>query len=97
MESKISEILNEMEDCLTIEQQKKLQQVLIAKLCENRQRTEPIKNFDYQKLFLDAKKIEGCSERTLIYYGTTLTHFFSVVNEPMRKISTDRIREYLAD
>lgn len=97
MESKISEILNEMEDCLTIEQQKKLQQVLVAKLCENRQRTEPIKNSDYQKLFLDAKKIEGCSERTLLYYGTTLTHFFGEVTEPMRKISTDRIREYLAD
>ena len=97
MENKISEILNEMEDCLTIEQQKKLQQVLIAKLCENRQRTEPIKNSDYQKLFLDAKKIEGCSERTLLYYGTTLTHFFGKVTEPMRKISTDRIREYLSD
>lgn len=97
METKIGEILDEMAEYLTIEQQKKLQQVLIARLSENRQRTDPVNNADYQQLFLDAKKIEGCSERTLLYYGTTLSHFFGVVNEPIRKISTERIRTYLAD
>lgn len=39
MENKIGEILNEMAEYLTIAQQKKLQQVLLSKLCENRQRT----------------------------------------------------------
>lgn len=97
MENKIGEILNEMAEYLTVAQQKKLQQVLLSKLCENRQRTETIHNAEYQQLFLDAKKIEGCSERTLLYYGTTLTHFFSVVKDPVRKISTEEIRSYLAD
>ena len=32
----INEILNEMEDFLSIEQQKRLQQVLLKKLSENR-------------------------------------------------------------
>ncbi len=97
MESKINEILNEMAEYLSAEQQKKLQQVLIAKLAENRQKTDPATNEDYKTLYLNAKKIEGCSERTIIYYGTTLDHFFSVVNEPARRITTERIRAYLAD
>ncbi len=97
MENVISEILNEMAECLTAEQQKKLQQVLLAKLSENRRKVIPAANSDYKQLFLDAKKIEGCSERTLIYYGTTLDHFFSSVTDPVRKISTEQIRCYLAD
>lgn len=97
MESKIKEILNEMAEYLSAEQQKKLQQVLIVKLSENRPKTVPATNEDYKKLFLNAKKIEGCSERTLIYYGTTLDHFFSVIKEPARRISTETIRGYLAD
>lgn len=97
MESKIKEILNEMAEYLSAEQQKKLQQVLIVKLSENRQKAVPATNEDYKKLFLNAKKIEGCSERTLIYYGTTLDHFFSVIKEPARRISTETIRGYLAD
>ena len=96
MESKIKEILNEMAEYLSAEQQKKLQQVLIVKLSENRQKAVPATNEDYKKLFLNAKKIEGCSERTLIYYGTTLDHFFSVIKEPARRISTETIRGRLS-
>ena len=97
MERKINEILNEMAEYLSAEQQKKLQLVLIAKLSENRQKSEPATNEDYKTLYLNAKKIEGCSERTIIYYGTTLDHFFSVVKESVRKVTTERIRAYLAD
>lgn len=97
MENKISEILNEMADYLSVEQQKRLQQVLLSKLCENRQISKAVSNADYQKLFLDAKKIEGCSERTLLYYGATLSHFFNTITESARKISTEQIRSYLAD
>ena len=97
MENIIVEIMNEMADCLSAEQQKKLQQVLTAKLAENRPNPVPATNDDYKKLFLNAKKIEGCSERTLLYYGTTLTRFFSSIEDPARKITTEQIRSYLAD
>ena len=97
MENVIQEILNEMADLLSIEQEKKLQQVLISKLSENARRQEPATNREYENLFLDAKKIEGCSERTLQYYKTTLDHFFLTVQEPARRITTERIRAYLAD
>ena len=97
MENKINEILNEMADYLSAEQQKKLQQVLIEKLSENRERSIPASNDDYTRLFLNAKKIEGCSERTILYYQATLNHFFASINAPARRISTEQIRAYLAD
>jgi integrase/recombinase XerD len=48
-------------------------------------------------MFLDAKKIEGCSARTLQYYKATLEHLFEKVATPVRKITTEEIRHYLVD
>jgi integrase/recombinase XerD len=97
METKIKEILNEMADYLDVDNQKRLQQVLIKKLCDNQQKPQVATNEEYLELFLSSKKIEGCSERTLSYYGTTLEHFFNTTTEPARKITTEQIRIYLAD
>ena len=54
-----------------------------------------IANAEYVKLFLDAKKIEGCSERTLQYYRTTVEQMLQKITTPIRKITTDEIRAYL--
>lgn len=97
MENTITEIMNEMAEYLSAEQQKKLQQVLLSRLSENKSKASPATNDDYKLLFLNAKKIEGCSERTLLFYGTTLNHFFSTISDPARRISTEQIRAYLAD
>ena len=97
MEAKINEILNAMADYLDVEQQKRLQQVLVKTLTGNRPQAEIICNAQYQTMFLDAKKIEGCSVRTLLYYESTLTAFFSTVTTPVRRISTEQIRGYLSD
>lgn len=97
MEKAINEILNEMTEYLNAEQQRILQKVLVEKLSENKSATEKATNADYQQFFLDAKKVEGCSLRTLLYYGSTLSHFFSIIRDPVRRISTEQIRRYLAD
>lgn len=97
MEKAITEVLDEMSEALTADQLRKLQQVLLRKFCENRPKAETTSNAAYQKMFLDAKKVEGCSARTLSYYNTTLTQFFDTVSDPVRRISTERIRAYLAD
>ena len=65
MENIIYEILNEMADYLNIDQQKKLQQVLVKKLADNKPTYETVSNGQYRQMFLDAKKIEGCSARTI--------------------------------
>ncbi len=97
MENLINDILSEMAGYLNAEQQRALQKVLINKLAENKSNFNTATNADYQQLFLDAKKVEGCSLRTLLYYGTTLTHFFKTIKDPARCISTEQIRKYLAD
>jgi integrase/recombinase XerD len=47
-------------------------------------------------MFLDAKRVEGCSERTITYYRSTIEHLISTVDKSVRKISTEEIREYLS-
>lgn len=97
MEKIIFEILDEMADILSVEQQKRLQQVLVKKLASNRPNQKVATNERYMKLFLDAKTIEGCSERTISYYQSTLEKFFSMITDSARRITTDQIRTYLAD
>ena len=48
-------------------------------------------------MFLSAKRIEGCSERTIAYYQMTVQHMLSTTERSVRKITTEEIREYLAN
>ena len=96
MEEKIVKVLNEMAEYLTIAQMKKLQEVIVGTFAENAVDKSEISNIDFLNMFLDAKKIEGCSERTIKYYKTTIEHFISEVATLIRKVTTEEIREYLA-
>ncbi|MGI6501653.1 MAG: site-specific tyrosine recombinase/integron integrase [Anaerostipes sp.] len=97
MEEKLVNILNEMAEFLSVAQMKKLQEVLLAQLADNAPQKESISNNEYLTMFLNAKKIEGCSERTLKYYRVTVEHLLCNVITPIRKITTDEIRNYLVE
>ena len=97
MEEKLVNILNEMAEVLSIAQMKKLQEVLLRNLSEAETLGESTSNQDYLQLFLDAKKIEGCSERTLQYYKVTIEKLLYKIEVPIRKISTEQIRAYLSE
>ena len=97
MEEKLVKIINEMAEHLSIAQMKKLQEVLIKNLCDSEPEKAEISNYDYLQLFLDAKKIEGCSERTLQYYQVTVERLFKCIKTPVRKQTTEEIRKYLSD
>lgn len=97
MEEKIVRIINKMADYLNISQMKKLQEVLIQTFSENTIEKEEISNEEYLRLFLDAKRIEGCSERTIQYYSATVDRMLQNIENPVRKISTEDIRKYLVD
>ena len=97
MEEKLVNILNEMAEVLSIAQMKKLQEVLLRNLSETETLGESTSNQDYLQLFLDAKKIEGCSERTLQYYRVTIEKLLCNIDMPIRKISTEQIRAYLSE
>lgn len=97
MQEKIVLVLNEMAEYLSISQMKKLQEVIIRNFAENEAKKKEITNEEYLKMFLDAKRIEGCSERTIRYYRTTVEHLISQMETGVRKITTEEIREYLSN
>ncbi len=97
MEEKIVTVLNEMAEYLSVLQMKKLQEVMLEAFSEGTLEKKDITNEEYLKMFLDAKKIEGCSERTIQYYGATIEKLLLEIVEPVRKVTTERIRKYLSD
>lgn len=97
MEEKIVKVLNEMAEYLSLPQMKKLQEVIINTFSENEADKVEISNEEFLKMFLDAKKIEGCSDRTISYYRVTIEHLISNISNVVRKVSTEEIREYLAE
>ena len=97
MEEKIVLVLNEMSEYLTVEQMKKLQEVIVKTFAENEAPKTEISNDEFLKMFLDAKRIEGCSDRTIKYYRVTIEHLLKNVISPIRKITTEMMRAYLVD
>ena len=97
MEEKLVTVLNEMSEYLSISQMKKLQEVMLRAFAENSPERQPSENLDYLQLFLDAKKIEGCSARTLQYYRVTISKMLQSIETPVRRISTEEIRHYLVN
>ena len=97
MEEKIVLIINKMADYLNVSQMKKLQEVLLQTFSENSISKEETSNDEYLQMFLDAKKIEGCSARTIQYYSITVERMLQNIKQPIRKISTEEIRKYLVD
>lgn len=97
MEEKIVLVLNEMSEYLSIAQMKKLQEVIIKAFAENEVSKKDIPNDEFLKMFLSAKRIEGCSERTIKYYQVTVEHLLSNIETSVRKITTEEMREYLSN
>lgn len=97
MEEKIVSVINEMAGYLNIAQLKKLQETMLKYFNENNIKEKTATNDEYLTLFLEAKEMEGCSKRTLVYYKTTIEHLFKNVHMTVRKMNTEIIRSYLVD
>ena len=97
MEEKIVTILNEMAEHLNVSQMKKLQEVLLRTFSDKEERKNTVTNAEYLALYLNAKKIEGCSERTIQYYRVTIERMLQSVTDPIRKMTTEEIRQYLVE
>lgn len=53
-------------------------------------------NSELEQAFIAAKRLEGCSEKSLAYYHATLNKLLTALNKPMNIISTADIRAYLS-
>ena len=93
----IKSVLDTMEEELSVKQLKTLQEVLRRELYKDKEEiSEDKSNFDLIEEFIDAKKVEGCSERTLKEYKNSAVKLVSHLEEKtLRKITTDDVRNYL--
>ena len=97
MDEKFVEIINEMAEVLNAAQLKRLQEVMLKHLVEREPRKRKISNKEYLAKFLEAKKMEGCSERTIKYYKVTVEQLLNKIIRPIRRITTEEMRKYLVD
>lgn len=97
MEEKVAKVLNEMSEYLSISQMRKLQEVMLRCFSSKSDSKQEISNDNYLQMFLDAKTIEGCSDRTIKFYRTTIEKMLETVTAPVRKISTEDMRSYLTE
>lgn len=97
----INEITQQMLPVLNNFELEKLQTAL--NLClENYEiaeiKSDNVSNYNNQhfiELFLGAKKIEGCSYKTLKYYRATINNTLNSINKEVKNIVTDDLRKYL--
>ena len=97
----INDVIQEMLPYLNNAQSEKLQEVLqytIARyeVTENKQQENTLEQ-NYVELFLSAKRIEGCSEKSLKYYKATIEMMIVTVGKRVKHIETDDIRRYLTE
>jgi site-specific recombinase XerD len=100
----IAEILADMASMLTPLQLEELQRVLaynLYKIGITESKTpdsqENVGNEGVLEVFISAKRIEGCSEKSLKYYDSTIRQMFDRIGKPVREINTDDLRCYLAN
>ena len=88
-----------MSDFLDEIQMNTLQSVLNSCLQQyvEDQKRKSIPDEELISSFISAKRVEGCSEKTLGYYSSTLKNVFAIVSVPIRQITTNDIRIYLAE
>ena len=104
-ETLINNVLRAMQTSLSNAQLMLLRDVLnqtmaniAVSTCEEGMPAESrLDNGQLLELFLEAKRVEGCSEKTVRYYEITLKKLFSVMNRPVTEIRTEDLRTYLSD
>lgn len=97
----IKDIIQGMLPYLNNAQNEKLQEVLRYTLnnyevTENKDSNEQSEQ-NYVELFISAKRIEGCSEKSLKYYNATIDTMLNELGKDIKHIVTDDIRTYLTN
>lgn len=97
----INEVLQQMLTSLDNAQLKLLKQAMECTLCHYEVTSDNTKLEDDSDFlvakFIAAKRIEGCSEKTLKYYKTTIDAVVSSVGKNVRRILTEDLRAYLIE
>lgn len=97
----IHEVVSEMLPFLNNAQAERLQEVLLHTLwnyevCGSSKDNDE-KEQNLVELFLSAKRIEGCSEKSLKYYQATIQAMIDELGKGIKEIETEDIRGYLTN
>ncbi|MDD7698433.1 MAG: tyrosine-type recombinase/integrase [Spirochaetia bacterium] len=100
----INQIQTEMSGVLNNAQRQKLSEVLehcffnvgIVAL-GNENLIQGKSNLTLKEEFLSAKQVEGCSERSVNYYSSTLDNLINALEKPFNQIETEDLRIYLSE
>ena len=97
----ITDIIQRMLPYLNNAQCEKLQEVLQHTLADyeitQKQNAEKESKVDLVELFLSAKRVEGCSEKSLKYYKATIDTMLDELQIDVKHIVTEDIRSYLTE
>ena len=93
--SVIAEIESRMQACLDEQQMGQLHTVLTDCLSKCSAEGGSTARQDLIQVFLAAKRVEGCSDKTVRYYDSTLRNMFACINKEPEQISTEDLRIYL--
>lgn len=91
----INSVMREMNDYLDNQQLLRLKKALENAITEKEKGQD--NSNDLLELFLSTKRLEGRSDRTLKYYKNTVLNMMKSVQKPVTAITTDDLRQYLAD
>lgn len=72
-------------------------EIVLDKYLENKPDNDEISSVELLQKFLEAKRIEGCSEKTLAYYQNTINRMFAHIGKEVMHIMTEDLRSYLTD
>lgn len=103
MEELITEIEQAMLSVLDNMQMEELHKILLKSLSgltlvkENKSEVFKNDEVDYCYIFISAKQVEGCSEKSIKYYKSTIDNMLKVIAKPVKHIKTEDIRKYLGD
>ena len=101
-EELMTEVMQQMLPYLDNAQLKQLRQVMEKTLFNYEvtgveTKLEEDDSNDLIAMFIAAKRIEGCSEKTMKYYQTTIDAMISSIGKNVRHIHTEDLRAYLTE
>ncbi|WP_423738385.1 site-specific tyrosine recombinase/integron integrase [Clostridium algidicarnis] len=103
MKELIIEIEQEMANLLNNMQMEELHKVLLKKLQgltfieETNKKSLKEEKINYCNIFISAKRVEGCSEKSIKYYKSTIENMLKTLDKPVKHITTEDLRGYLAE
>lgn len=92
-----------MSGTLTVDQMTQLSSVILQTLSKytlvedgDKVQEDLVSNNRLLDIFLSAKLVEGCSQKTIKYYETTVKQLFKYMPKAVKEYTTDDLRAYLA-